>query len=127
MHPDTLMGYGIPDMDLAYVRLSNMVFKYDYIPTSSTLILPRYTTVILKSSKKQKVKITVSYQVKKRYKKISSKTYHLEYGEWLRDEQWFDLILAQTERKDKRDMMRCLLEIHTENGSTQRIFVSKPN
>ncbi len=126
-HPDTFMGYGIPDMDLAYVRLSNMVFKYDYIPTSSTQILPRYTTVIFKSSKKQKVKITVSYKGKKRYKKISSKTYHLEYGEWLRDEQWFDLILAQTERKDKRDMLRCLLEIHTENGSTQRIFVTKPN
>lgn len=127
LHRDTLMGYGIPDMDLAYVRLSNMVFKYDFTPSSATLTLARYTTVILKSSKRQKVKITVSYKDKKRYKKISSKSYHLEYGEWLRDEQWLDLILAQTDRKDKRDMMRCLLEIHTENGSTQRIFVSKPN
>lgn len=126
-HKDTLMGYGIPDMDLAYVRLSNMVFEYDFTPSSSTLIMPRYTTVILKSSARQKVKITVMYQDKKRFKKISSRTYHIEKGEWLRDEQWFDLILAQTARKDKRDMMRCLLEIHTEHGSVQRIFVSKPN
>lgn len=127
LHKDTLMGNGIPDMDQTYVRLSNMVFKYDYTPTASTLIVPRYTTVILKSSIQQKVKITVLYQDKKRFKKLSSKTYHLEKGEWLRDEQWLDLILAQTERKDKRDMLKCLLEIHTDNGSTQRIFVSKPN
>lgn len=127
LHRDTLMGYGIPDMDLAYVQLSNLVFKYDYLPSSATLITPRNTTVILKSSAKQKVKITVSFKDKKRYRKISSKTYHLEKGEWLRDEQWFNLLLAQTQRKDKRDMLNCLLEIHTENGSIQRIFVTKPN
>ena len=44
--------------------------------------------MIMKSSIKQKVKISVLYKDKKRYKKLSSKTYHLEKGEWLRDEDF---------------------------------------
>ncbi len=122
---DTLMGNGLPDMDLCYVRVSGRDFEYDFIPSSSTVTLARYTTVIMKSSMKQKVKISVMYKDKKRYKKLSSKTYHLEKGEWLRDDQWFDMINSTTLRKDKRDAMKCILEIHTESGTKQRFFVSK--
>lgn len=126
-HKDTLLGYGIPDIELTYIRLSGIKFVDDYFATSSGITLARYTTVIMKSSSEQKVKISVLYKDKKRYKKLNSKTYHLEEGEWLRDEQWFDMIISKKVRKDKRDAMKCILEIHTETGTKQRFFISMPS
>ncbi|MFM6983858.1 MAG: S8 family serine peptidase [Chitinophagaceae bacterium] len=122
--PDTLMGYGIPDMYLAYVKKQGTTFEDDFTPVSAAITLERYTTVIMKSSSEQKVKISVLYKEKKRFKKISSKTYHLKKGEWLRDEQWLNIIRTETRRKNKRDVMKCILEIQTEKETKKRYFVS---
>jgi hypothetical protein len=122
-HKDTFVGYGLPDFGLTFQMQNPFNITSDFTQSGATPFISRYSTIIFRSSKKQKVKVVLYYPEKKKKKKTSSITYHVKQGEWIRDEQWFEVLYTETKKSRQKDALKFIVEIQTESGTFQRFLV----
>jgi hypothetical protein len=126
-HTDTFVGYGLPDFGLTFQMQDPINRTTDYTQSGATAVISRYSTILFRSSKKQKIKVILYYPEKKKKKKTSSITYHVKSGEWIRDEQWFEVLYTETKKSRHKDALKFIVEIQTESGTFQRFLVRKPD
>lgn len=122
--PDSAYGYGIPDFGLSYCFFSKTgnLDSTDELWIKDYSILFQDLNIYLRSYSKQNIKVTVKGQKKSKYKKVISKTYKVEKGEWLSSDILFKLLIDEKNRKKRKYLKKITVVIETEQSTFQRNF-----
>lgn len=125
--PDSLYGYGIPDLGLAYCLATGWgeSDSTEELWTKSPSILFQDLNIYFKSHKDQKIKITIKINKGSKMKTLVSKTYKVSKGIWFYSDLGFQTANGRLTKRKKKEFDQMLILIETENGSYQRQFKLK--
>lgn len=122
--PDTLYGYGVPDLGLAYC-IATGFGEQDSLEELWVKpgIMFQDLNLYFKSHENQKIKVTIKTDKNNKMKTLESETYRVQSGKWFHCDLAFKLIQQGTsKRKKKRQIKKMTIIVETNHGTYTRQF-----